>query len=91
MGFAAIARVTPERWVACAVKDEINFSLKVGGELKVDTTICHEKRQSGAEVITDHVAEDQYYHNHHTPLMYGFQSYISIPVKRKDGSFFGTL
>ena len=45
MGFAAVARVTEQRWVCLAVNDEINFGLKPGGELKVETTICHEIRQ----------------------------------------------
>ena len=40
MGFAAVARVTEDRWVACAVRDEISFGLTPGGELKVETTIC---------------------------------------------------
>jgi len=31
MGFAAIARVTEDRWIACAVNDKINFGLGVGG------------------------------------------------------------
>ena len=47
MGFAAVARVTEERWIACAVRDEISFGLKPGGELKVETTICNEIRASG--------------------------------------------
>jgi len=25
MGFAAVARVTDEQWIACSVRDEINF------------------------------------------------------------------
>ncbi|WP_205411392.1 hypothetical protein [Mucilaginibacter pineti] len=29
MGFAPVARVTDERWVACAVLDKINFGLPV--------------------------------------------------------------
>ena len=91
MGFAAVARVTEEQWVACAVKDDIGFGLKPGGELKLETTICHEIRQSGAGVIIDHVAEDPAFRGHHTPAMYGFQSYISLPIVRQDGSFFGTL
>ncbi|MEO6340879.1 MAG: GAF domain-containing sensor histidine kinase [Caulobacteraceae bacterium] len=91
MGFAAVARVTPERWIACGVHDEIDFGLKPGGELKVETTICHEIRQSGEPVVIDHVAEDSVYCTHHTPAMYGFQSYISMPIILKDGSFFGTL
>ncbi|MBB6127016.1 GAF domain-containing sensor histidine kinase [Mucilaginibacter lappiensis] len=91
MGFAAVARVTPERWIACAVRDEIQFGLKPGGELKVETTICHEIRQNHQAVVIDHVAEDELYAHHHTPAMYGIQSYISIPIMLKDGSFFGTL
>lgn len=91
MGFAAIARVTEDRWVACAVKDNIDFGLKPGGELKVETTICNEIRQSNREVVIDHVAEDKAFCTHPTPAMYGFQSYISVPIVRADHSFFGTL
>jgi hypothetical protein len=32
MGFAAIARVTPDRWIACGVRDEIAFGLVPGGD-----------------------------------------------------------
>lgn len=44
MGFAAIARVTEDKWIACSVKDDIQFGLTSGGELKLETTICHEIR-----------------------------------------------
>ena len=91
MGFAAVARVTEDRWVACAVRDEISFGLAPGGELTIETTICDDIRQSGRAVIIDHVAEDPNFCGHHTPAMYGFQSYISIPILRADKSFFGTL
>ncbi len=91
MGFAAVARVTEDRWIACQVRDEIQFGLKAGGELEVRTTICDEIRDSRQPVVIDHVAEDAAFRNHRTPTMYGFQSYISMPIVRKDGSFFGTL
>ncbi len=91
MGFAAIARVTDDRWVACAVKDDIAFGLEPGGELSLETTICHEIRQSGTAVVIDHVAEDPAFCGHHTPARYGFQSYISMPIVLPDGTFFGTL
>lgn len=91
MGFAAVARVTEDRWVACSVKDDIQFGLKPGEELKVETTICHEIRQGGGPVLIDNVAENPEFANHHTPALYGFQSYISVPIYRKDGRFFGTL
>jgi hypothetical protein len=46
MGFAAVARVSEERWIACQVLDNIHFGLEPGGELKVESTICHEIRQN---------------------------------------------
>jgi signal transduction histidine kinase len=91
MHFAAVARVTEDRWIACSVRDDINFGLKLGGELKVESTICHEIRQNGEAVIIDHVSEDAVYAGHHTPQVYGLQSYISMPIRLTDGSFFGTL
>ncbi len=91
MRFAAVARVTENRWVACSVLDEIDFGLKPGGELKIESTICNEIRQSRQPVIIDHVAQEPEWCNHATPAMYGFQSYISMPIILGDGSFFGTL
>ncbi|MDQ3805439.1 MAG: GAF domain-containing sensor histidine kinase [Acidobacteriota bacterium] len=91
MGFAAVARVTEERWIACAVRDEIAFGLRPGGELRVETTICDEIRDSGQPVVIDHAAGDENFCHHPTPKMYGFQSYISVPIHRPDGRFFGTL
>lgn len=91
MRFAAVARVTNERWIACAVKDAVDFGLTPGGELEVATTICDQIHKSGVPVVIDHVAEDVSYCGHPTPAMYGFQSYISVPIVLPDGRFFGTL
>jgi signal transduction histidine kinase len=91
MGFAAVARVTEQRWICCAVRDEIAFGLAPGSELEIETTICHEIRQSGEPVIIDSVVDDMAYCGHHTPAQYGFQSYISMPIVLADGTFFGTL
>lgn len=91
MGFSAVARVTTDKWVSCAVNDKIDFGLAVGGELLLETTICNEIRQHHKPVIIEHVAEDKEFSRHHTPAMYGFQSYISVPIMLKSGDFFGTL
>lgn len=91
MGYAAVARVTPDRWIACAVQDNINFGLGIGGELIVETTLCHQVLQSHQVVVIDHVDEDPVYFNHHTPKMYGLQSYISVPLILNNGELFGTL
>ncbi|CAN7656857.1 GAF domain-containing sensor histidine kinase [Pseudomonas sp. LjRoot277] len=58
--FAAVARVTEDSWTACAVLDQLNFGLQVGGELDLVS-------------------------------LYQFESYISVPIFRTDGRFFGTL
>ena len=91
MGFAAVARVTQDRWIVCSVLDNIDFGLAPGGELKVETTICNEIRASHEAVVIDSVADDDVFCGHHTPAQYGFQSYISMPIIRRDGRFFGTL
>ena len=91
MGFVAVARVTECRWVACSVLDHIQFGLKAGGELDVETTICHEIRQHRQAVIIEHADEDELYRDHHTPRKYGFQSYISVPIFLPGGKFYGTL
>ena len=91
MGFAAIARVTENSWIACSVRDDISFGLKVGGELQLETTICNEIRGSREAVVIDDVARDGKYCNHPTPALYGFQSYISVPILLPGGEFFGTL
>ena len=91
MGFAALVKVNQDRWIACAVNDKINFGLEVGGELKVETTLCQQVMDGQKEIAIDHVAEDPIYSDHHTPRIYGLQSYISIPLFLTNGDFFGTL
>lgn len=91
MGFVAVARVTETRWITCAVKDDISFGLVPGSELEVKSTICDEIRDSRQGVVIDHVAEHPHFRTHHTPLQYGFESYISMPITLPDGEFFGTL
>lgn len=91
MGFAAVAHVTEDRWIACSVRDNVAFGLEPGGELQIETTICNEIRQHRQAVVIDDAANDPIFANHHTPAIYGLQSYISMPIVLPDGTFFGTL
>jgi signal transduction histidine kinase len=91
MGFAVIAKVTDKKWIACNIRDEIAFGLPVGGELKLETTICNEVRYCHHPIVIDNVDTDATYKEHPTPAMYGFKSYISVPIFLQDKSFFGTL
>jgi signal transduction histidine kinase len=91
MRFAAVARVTGNRWVACAVRDDIGFGLVPGGELEVASTICDEIRVHRQPVVFSQASKDERWRAHHTPLTYGLESYISVPIIRDSGDFFGTL
>ncbi len=91
LGFVAIAHVTPDSWTTCAVLDNLGFGLKVGDPLDVKTTLCEEVRCFGEAIVIDSVRQSEKYRDHHTPRMYGFDSYFSIPIFRRDGAYFGTL
>ena len=91
MGFAAIARVTEDRWITCTTKDSISFGLTTGDELEIENTICNEVRASNKPVFIDNATKDPAFKEHHVPKMYNIVSYVSVPIYRKDGSFFGTL
>ncbi len=89
--FSAVARVTDSHWVACAVRDDLGFGMKPGDELKLETTFCDKIRQNGGEVVFDNAEQNEQFCEHPSPKMYGFQSYISVPISLPDGRFFGTL
>ena len=91
MGFAAVARVTDGTWTACAVQDDIQFGLKPGAQLELHTTLCSESRLARQPVVIDHASQDPLYHSHHTPKLYNIESYISVPIVRPDGAYFGNL
>ncbi len=91
MRFAAVARVTQGTWTACAVQDDINFGLKPGGQLDVATTLCTEVRQARTPVVIDQASTDPLYCTHHTPRIYGIESYVSVPIVLPGGDYFGNL
>ncbi|WP_454761180.1 GAF domain-containing sensor histidine kinase [Caulobacter segnis] len=91
MGYGVVAHVTQDRWLACAVLDEIDFGLGVGGELPIQSTLCNEVRQRQDVIAFDHASADPEWRDHHTPKAYGLESYIAVPITLADGEFFGTL
>lgn len=91
MRFAAVARVTESTWTACAVHDDIDFGLQVGGELPLETTLCNEIRQNSQPIVFGQASTHPVFASHATPKLYGFESYISVPIFRQDGRLFGTL
>lgn len=91
IGFAAIARVTTDRWIACAALDRLDIELKAGDELDAESTLCLEVQGCGEPIVIDDVRSDPLYHDHPAPQRFGFRSYISVPIFDRDGAFFGTL
>ena len=91
MGFAAVARGTEQRWIACQVLDRIEFGLDPGDELEIKKTICDDIRKSGHPIVIDHIGADPEWRTHPVPVLFGFESYASFPVTLADGSFYGTL
>jgi signal transduction histidine kinase len=91
MGFAAIARVTDTQWITCSSLDHVGFGLKPGDELPIESTLCNEIRDHRQPVVFDDASVDDRYRDHHTPRSYRLRSYISMPIIRADGSFWGTL
>jgi signal transduction histidine kinase len=91
LGFVCIARVDDESWTTCAVYDKLGFGLQPGDPLELTSTLCHEVRQSDQMIVMNQASVHPDYCGHHTPRAYGFESYISVPLHRPDGSFFGTL
>ncbi|MGP6089296.1 GAF domain-containing sensor histidine kinase [Antarctobacter jejuensis] len=91
MRFAAVARVTADRWVACRTVDETQFGLKSGDEIEIRSTFCQSVRDTAQKVLFNDSATDEVYANHPIALKFGIASYASLPIYRSDGSFFGTL
>lgn len=91
MSFTAIARVTEDRWVTCAALDHVGLGLAPGDELEVESTLCHEVRACRDTIAIPDVDASEAYRDHPTPRRYGFKSYVSVPIVRTGGEFWGTL
>ena len=88
---AVVARVTDQSWTACAVLDEAGFGLLPGDELDVRTTFCSVVQGTVAPLLINHASTDPRFTEHPAPRLYGIESYIAVPLNRRDGSYFGAL
>ncbi|MBD8709622.1 HAMP domain-containing histidine kinase [Pseudomonas sp. CFBP 13711] len=92
--FAAVARVTESRWIACAVDDDAGLELDVGSERVSAQTLCDQVRRMRRSLVYGEgfyeLTRSDY------PVcapsdIPSAQSHISIPIITADGQFFGTL
>jgi len=89
MRFAAIAYVSEDRWITSAVQDDLGLGLSPGDELDIGMTLCNEVRRQSCEILIDNV-DDRDWASHPVPKLYGFRSYLSLPVLLGT-AMFGTL
>jgi len=88
---ALVARVTDDAWRCCAVLDEINFGLSAGDMTDVTTTFCSVVHKSATPLLVNHASRDPRFVDHPAPKTYGVESYIAVPLRRRNGTPFGVL
>jgi len=91
MRVALIGRVDATTYEAMHVLDRSGLGLSAGLQLDLATTFCRDvcaRREPIA--FGDHTVDDQL-RDSPLPALYGFRSYISVPVVLDDGSVYGTL
>jgi signal transduction histidine kinase len=91
MQVAVVARVTDSAWTVCAVKDEARFGLRPGMEFLVDTTLCFGSQASRQPIVIEHATADLCYYDREAAKRYQIESYVSVPIIRANGDYFGNL
>ena len=71
-----MARLVDRRWIACAILNESDVALDVGGELDFDSTICKEIQRQTKPVAVDDFEQDPVYCRHAFFQRYPFRSYV---------------
>jgi signal transduction histidine kinase len=91
LGFAAVTCISDFRWIAAALQDDIGLGACAGSELHIETAIWHEIGQGREIIVVEDVAAEGRLRQHPAPAEFGARCYISVPILRADGSFFGSL
>ena len=86
MRFAAVARITEQRWIACQVEDRIELGLDPATSSRSTRPLVMRIRESGEAVVIDDTSDDIKWSRHPVPVIYRFKSYCSFPVYLDDGT-----
>lgn len=89
--FTCIARVTPETWTACAVRDQLGLGLLPYDTLDVATTFCGQVMATGKGIVVDAASNDRAWQGRSALSFYELESCISVPIRGYEGKCFGTL
>jgi GAF domain-containing protein len=91
MGFAVVARVTNDIWMACAVYDVVDLGVRTGQQIPAEATLCRLARESRSPLAIDYASRHPTYREHQMSREYGLESYLSVPIVLADGEYFGNL
>jgi len=91
MRVALVGAVTETEWTAEHALDRAGLQITQGLKLDLAKTFCQDvTRNEEAVWFSDYETHAQH-RTSSIPPMYGFRSYISVPVTLADGSVYGTL
>jgi PAS domain S-box-containing protein len=91
LGFAAVAQITDDAWLACSVRDDVGFGLRESDALRIETVPCREVQTHRRPIVIDDAGPDRAILRLPDLERLGFRSYISFPITLSNGSLFGTL
>ncbi|HYQ22329.1 GAF domain-containing sensor histidine kinase [Stenotrophomonas sp.] len=91
MRVALVGEVTESAWRSIQSIDSAGLGISSGMILDINRTFCKDVRSSRAPVWFGDALAHPLFIDSPIPGMYGFRSYISVPLLLADGSIFGTL
>ena len=90
--FAALVRLTDQKWQACLVDDHASLGIRAGDVFPIEDTLCAQVREIHAPVNQPSVGPDMAGENTaHMARALGIRCHFSYPVFAADGAFFGAL
>lgn len=91
MRVALVGEVTDTSWRSIQSIDSAGLGISSGMILDINRTFCKDVRASRAPVWFGDARIHPLFRHSPVPDMYGFRSYVSVPLVLNDGSIFGTL
>jgi signal transduction histidine kinase len=90
MGVAVVARIADTSWTACAVRDEIDFGVKPGGQFAVGGALGLTTEPSPAALM-ERASVDPFCRTSAARQHYQIESFLAVPIVLASGRRFGAL
>lgn len=90
--FVAITRPGKNGWVICAARDWPGTDIQVGDRLEAQDLILGGPSALAREIVViDDLSTEPGAHDHPALRQHGVRSFLSVPIFRREGGFFGTI